>query len=372
MNWIRKISVTGVGSTLWLASFVGGPMLAVADTAVLPKGNGYIQPGVVFYLHNPPGNISTVGQNLDFAQNPSQFSSFAGFGTGVQVDLDYKVHAKVWTPSLAFGLTDSVTLAVVVPIFAIAEIQIKRFKVTDSGGSDLTATAQQTLAGAGYMDPDGTAPIDPINSWSDSGLGDVAVGMRWQFMKRQTVASALTVAVQLPTGKTEDPDLLTDFGLGDGQTDVHTKMDIDWETRPGGLFNASMGYQLQLPAERDVRPFLGQRERARFDLGDIFSVGTEVQETFFQWFPVTLSYQYQKKFKDSYRGAGTQDLSSLEAQTAGNNHVLGVSVGVSSILPFIGKQFPYPFSVRAAFRETFSDNTNFDNQQVELSATAFF
>lgn len=370
MRWRRAISVTAVGGVLWLTSLVGGSVPAAADTAVIPKGHGYLQPGVVFYLNNPPGNTSIVGQSLGFAQDPSQFASFAGFGGGVQVDLDYQARARVLTPSLAFGLTDSLTLAVVVPIFTQGEVQIERFKVTDSSGQDLTEQAQQQLAGAGYKDPDGTAPIHPVNSWSDGGLGDMVVGARWRYMKRQSVASALTAAVQLPTGKTEDPDLLTDFGRGDGQTDVYAIADLDWQPHPGRVFNVAAGYQLQLPAKRDVRPFLGQKEHARFDLGDVLSIGTEVQETFFQWFPVTLSYQYQKKFKDRYRG--TQDLSSLEAQTTGNNHVLGVSAGVSSTLPFLEKQFPYPFMVRSAFRKTVSDNANFDNQQVEVSVTAFF
>lgn len=344
---------------------------AQAHTMVLPKGHGFLQGEVIFYLNNPPGNTSIIAQSLDFNQNPSAFGQFVGFvpGTSIQTDLDYTARAQVWLPTLAYGLTESITLVGIIPVFDEAKVQIDKFKVTGPTG-DVTAQAQQKLADAGYKDPDGSAPTHPVNSWRGSGLGDIAAGARWRFWKSRALSSAVTVVGQFPTGKTEDPDILTDFGLGDGQVDLHTYFDFDWQPFPQATLTSSLGYQLQLPGKRDVRPLLRSKERAWFDLGDVLSAGTEAQYTILKWLPISAGYRYQKKFQDRYRGS--QDLSSFEAGTSGNNHILSASVGISSLAPFLDKKFPYPFILSAGFRKTSSDNVNFKNKQLNVKLTLFF
>lgn len=223
---------------------------AQAHTMVLPKGHGFLQGEVIFYLNNPPGNTSIIAQSLDFNQNPSAFGQFVGFGPGtsIQTDLDYTARAQVWLPTLAYGLTESITLVGIIPVFDEAKVQIDKFKVTGPTG-DVTAQAQQKLADAGYKDPDGSAPTHPVNSWRGSGLGDIAAGARWRFWKSRALSSAVTVVGQFPTGKTEDPDILTDFGLGDGQVDLHTYFDFDWQPFPQATLHIVAGLPAAAPRE---------------------------------------------------------------------------------------------------------------------------
>jgi hypothetical protein len=55
-----------------------------------------------------------------------------------------------------------------------------------------------------------------IGSWSGSGLSDIEVGARYQYLKTDDWRLAFTGGVRLPTGETDDPDDLMDYALGSG------------------------------------------------------------------------------------------------------------------------------------------------------------
>jgi hypothetical protein len=333
----------------WLA-FVGAAVPCAAhagDTTVLPRGNGQLQIDTQIYFQNPPE--MRLGPRRD---------------ANAPLAVSYDVRATVLVPSLAFGLAKQLTVAVYVPIYAQASVTISEFQL---GGVPGTAATQNALRQMGFKDAPGGAPV---SDWQASGVGDLWAGARWRVVESGGWSAAATVALSLPTGRTDDPDLLTDFGFGSGDVALQGWFSIDREFAGHGLVDLTASYKAQLPDQPIVHPVFGTREQVHRDLGDIVSVEAELRYALGGWVPLSLVYRFADKTQDQYQG--NQPLFSLEENTAGTTHTIGGGIGLSSVEAFQGHRFVYPFVLRAAVFRTFSSSSSFENTTAEALLNLYF
>lgn len=171
------------------------------------------------------------------------------------------------------GITDRLTAYVGFPIYdAEVNLDIRRTngnnhaKVQqllerDAGSSETGRVLGQLTAQL----PDATGELlqgvmvnmygyKPIGNWKAKGMGDTELGLMYRVAEWDYAGILANGGINLPTGRIDDPDIIQDFGFGDGQTDIFSEI--------GGGFvipklyfgvDSFVRYTYQLPSEKTLR-----------------------------------------------------------------------------------------------------------------------
>ncbi len=154
-------------------------------------------------------------------------------------------HARVQVQGygLAYGITNKFTVYIAIPHYqADVQLNITRTKgkehnkvsaiLNQHRASDDTASLWSQLTKA-LPDASGgviqslivkTLKYKPLGGWKAKGLGDIDLAGIFRLTDFSHYGAALTTGITIPTGRIDDPDLLQDFGFGDGQFDVFTEL----------------------------------------------------------------------------------------------------------------------------------------------------
>ncbi|MBL7717114.1 MAG: hypothetical protein JNL01_16745 [Bdellovibrionales bacterium] len=227
-------------------------------------------------------------------------------------------YAQVMAPVLAYGVTDSYTLAVAVPIYTVrvdsdagfiragqgqqfvdqaASVNVE--KGNEAAGK-LNNAIQEKLKRLGYK---------PIEDQTLNVLGDLRLVGKYLFYQDEIKTLTLKHEATLPTGRTPDPDNVLAIPIGDGQWDAGLSLITDVKLAPMIRLNAFGGYIAQLPATMTRRlptsptdSLSADKEGVIVDLGDILVGGTSVNyEVQGSPFSIGVGYQFQRMAKASVK-----------------------------------------------------------------------
>jgi len=278
--------------------------------------------------------------------------------------------ADVKVPTLAYGLTDRLTLAVVVPVMSVsvsADTSLSRseegqrwmdricaMSVDDcnTAAKKLNNAVNEKLSRLGY---------ETIPSFKNvSAIGDVQVVGKYVLHKNNSDTLALKSTVVLPTGKKPNANAALDIPTGDGRFQLGSMLIYDknlpahfrWNTFGGAL--ALMPHSLERRVPTSNLDALSQdSELLTRRLGGVFSLGTSLNYSIASWGLSTgLGYSMQYLTQTSYSGRAfsqeryqyLQDLTPSETLHTGI-----ITAGFSTVEWYKNKQFFYPFQANVTY-----------------------
>lgn len=282
---------------------------------------------------------------------------------------DLKGELQVAEPILAWGITERLTLALAIPVYRGKTVlamdfhlnsnarkfvsllgnsynnqAAKAIEITDEFNTVMD-TLQNNLRDNGYR---------PLADWSATALGDSRLTAKALFMQNEWISVAAFGELVAPTGRVDDPNILTDVKFGDGQWDVVVGWAADQQVSSFLMVNEYVKYTAQLP---DTRPMRRVRvdeavqvplQMTAFDLGDALEAGVSAQIDTQGGFTGGLGYVFDYKDKDRYEA--DVSASELSKNTYQRAHVLQTELGYSLV--------PVPVAARLSYSHIFaSQNT---------------
>ncbi|MBI3016439.1 MAG: transporter [Deltaproteobacteria bacterium] len=349
--------------TLFLVSL---PLLA-ENTATLPAGRfrARVKPIYAFGFSTQFGNdgiekslVSHYAKTIDFAtaQKLDASGQLADLMTAAGLKSStlgsfapsLEVSTLVMGSALEYGLTPNLTLGVIVPVvsartnFELAfnkSAQVLGHPSPTVRNLDMVKAAQDSAAKAGYA---------PLENWNALGLGDIELGLKYRFWNSQNWSLATKSGVRLPTGRVDDPNVLTDIGFGDGQTDLGSTLLVDYIGIPHTLLNTWVKYTVQLPDRQLLRVpntgelFTTKSENIRRNLGDRVDAAVTAEYSFLTAFNINATYAFFSKQKDRFQSDLGFNAPGLEANTAQQKHSADVGIGFSTLPWFRQGSFKLP------------------------------
>lgn len=399
----RVVVVVGI----FLLGLVPQQASLADDAVVLPKGLSRLFVDTHFYIpfdkrFDKDGNAVPYAQPFNTSLNsvliPALTPLNAFFGPGgiasfgkSNVSVERNLTEMIFQP--AYGVTDRLSLGVNIPYFQYKNEVNASVDSSASSGANIgfnpgvpggiaplafpgttRASTQsiQNLLGAQFG-------IKPIQTWEESGIGDIEVGGRYQYYRGQDIRAAFTGGVRLPTGKVDDPDNLVDTPFGKGAYALLFQFSQDYMHQKDGLgkrlgfpdpgewfINTTFRYDLNLPTKETLRvcpgggPFCNTKDDVNIKYGDQIQgemsgrIGLLLPGLYF-----TPLYQYTFKFKDHYSGDKGLDYGSLNQQLDNargqvQQHIYIVQLTYNTIPSLIQKEFPLPLVFEVSYRERFA------------------
>ncbi len=283
---------------------------------------------------------------------------------------DLKGNLSVVAPVLSYGLTSDLTLAIAVPYYR-ANTSVKvGFTPNATGQAFLDAlakpennnTAAAREAGLKLNDAVGRLNaklrdhgFNELNDWSASGLGDITLAAKAKVYERGPLSLATTGGAVAPTGRIDDPDILTDVAFGDGQWDLFGQVAADEDLGLGFGLNQYAKYTAQLPGTKTVRAATKdesievRKVRTRYKLGDKFDGGASLQYAAVLGPLVGVGASYFRKIGDVYRGVDPLVKAKLEDETDQEALNGELQLGYSTVALYQQKRFAVPFEIKATY-----------------------
>ena len=371
----------------------------------LPAGRFNVELSPYYIALSPPNlniaGLSSAGsgtsastlQSLDrMVEFLNSFIYPGSTSTLGNVAFDYDVEAVLLVPFIAYGVTDWLSLAVSLPLYLKATTRLRRLDV---------GTGFIGYNGSYLDDPQNNPPLvpswnehavtdteavrrlvdeffeyEPLDDWQGRGIGDLILAARARVVERSAWRVAAQVSVALPTGRVDDPGNLTDWGFGDGQTDLSVGVLADLIPLHRLTLTAEVSYTIQLPDTADLRvyPFeslplapktrkpglynvLGQQAVVDRDLGDVLYAGVRGEYLLLGWTFLYGGYAFAYRLRDSFELASDPqvDLSAMEVETSAWVHTLELGFGVDALELFRRGRFPVPAYLKAIVSKGFSN-----------------
>jgi hypothetical protein len=411
------------------------------DASVLPKGVGRVTLDSLFYLpveqrYNPHGGTEDLATDFNNRRLDSTIFSlltplnpFVPGGNASIGDshVKYKYLYNIEDLGGQYGLTDRLTVGIDIPYFwasnsteaglnsgpgssanvvlntssaatlalfppgspcrnpvlpfaaipgcsAAPGFSTRRFSTADVQrllGPGLVTNAGTRIPGFGFK---------KIQDWNGDGLGDITLGGKYQYLRTQDAALAVTLGARLATGRRGDPDDLSDVYWSTGANAILLRLHEDyvlsnlWNRRPpsaqagasvsqpGDLVLAStFRYDKVLPdyATRRVpsditNPITSNRERVYRELGDRFEIEAGLKYDLPKGFSLSALYRYGWKLKDVVVGHRGFDYRTLTQDSDSTEQIYIVGVGYSTVPLYLEKKFPIPMGVSLTYRDRFA------------------
>ncbi len=230
--------------------------------------------------------------------------------------------------------------------------------ILDLLGKGLDINGDGTVEILGYQFKD-------FDNWSDSGVGDIELGFRYQYLKTKDWRLAFTGGVRFPTGEVDDEDDLVDRGFGDGAYACLFRLNNDYIGIKNLVLNATFRYDLILPEREKLRviedanhPITTNKEKVDRDLGDIVDLEVSATYQFLKELSGSILYDYRFKFEDDVSGNMGYMYSGLEDETRTSQHVIKFGLAYNTISLYKEKKFPLPITAGISYRYKFAGRNN--------------
>jgi hypothetical protein len=351
----------------------GSPFTRPLNSALIQQMNPGVKP-LITALNNVQ---SGLGDNLNVANLNTEIDSF--FMSNVFV--------------AEYGLTKDLSVGVIVP--------------TVYGHVDVNSTSSPDDQFVGLMEslPNGhplktalsdlqtamtTQGLDQaltsrykynkgIEDWSGNGLGDIEVGAKYRYYNSTPLRMAVKAGTRIPTGRTDDPDLLFDVGFGDGQWDIEVHHMIDYFIRPELFVTAQAIYTAQLPHNATFRaipsqefPLSDTSVKLNRNKGDYWQASLETNYTFLKYISVSSRYRFMQKFKDAYTGDDTVNTDALADNSNQLLHEIHGSIEFSNLPNVRAGTSKFPFAVQAFYKQPLYGKNVSDVRTTGLQFKAYF
>jgi hypothetical protein len=278
-------------------------------------------------------------------------------------------YVNVKVPVLAWGITDRLTIAAVMPIVHI--------DVTADTGFVQNATGQAFVQHAAEHSPQqgdeaarklNNAVSDrlqqlgylPIGTTSIDHLGDSQLVAKYNTWNDGVNSLSLKGVLTVPTGQAPNVNAALDIPTGDGQFDlgagvVYDRMiteDLRWNTNVSYTNELSDSLQRRIPMTSDD-PLSADIENVSRTRGDLYSIGTSMNYSFPSIGVNTgAGYMYQYQGRTHFTGSEFDPIryTWLSQQTPLEDmHSLTLAAGFSTVDWFKMKKFVYPFQVNFTY-----------------------
>lgn len=374
--------------------------LRVVNTSIAEKTDGG---GTAQALARPLKKDLTFRDILNGEKDPITNSKLAGYlktngfaesdAVG-RFDADLQARITVFAPIATYGLTDNITVAVAAPIYNAAtsvgmafnkNATADRFSLSFANpetnnipkGQEVAARLDSAVERVNQkLEKNGRKPL---SNWHQVAMGDTTLLAKYRLHDGNVLKFASTNGVVAPTGRIDDPRIMTDLPFGDGQWDIFTTAALDQrvlEADVGITINEYARYTWQLPSRKmvslntDVETIEVPIERIRYKLGDKVEAGTSIQLDSQIGVAAGVGYNYFRKFSDIYR-AGTSS-SVLERDTDTQYHQAELEFGYSTVPAFRRKEFPVPMETKVNYKHLLKSRNQPVTQFVQVETGLFF
>lgn len=292
---------------------------------------------------------------------------------------DLKGRLTVTAPILSYGATEKLTFALAVPYYQAKTAINVGFVPNELAKSFLLAlskpennqTASARESAAKINDAVGRLntklkdhDFRALQDWQAAGTGDVTLAGKYRAFVDGPFAFATTSGIVAPTGRPDDPDVLTDVAFGDGQWDLFMQVAVD-ESLPANLtLNQYAKYTAQLAGQKNIRQVTAdekidvEKTSTGFKPGDRIESGISIM-----WEPrfgltAGIGAGAMRKFADSYPGLEDATKMELEKNTDGSSSTAEWTLGYSTVALYQDGISPIPFEIRLSeTRQLASRNT---------------
>ena len=406
---------------------IGFTEKAVAQLDLLPKGVGLLQYGYRTYSpvsqqYDANGISTPIGarfdQNFDSETMASgaagadlqrlvtELNSFSaaqgsedGLGSSLQLgtlqgDVQADIQAQVF--GIGFGLTRWLTFFAGVPLIS-AEVNTEltfvgnnnanaiRSQLGDLAFDELSAGLQQAAAinarqVQGSIQQKGYGPIE---RWSHSGIGDVRVGLKtgkkWRMARRAQFGLGLTSQLEIPTGYTDDPDLLTDVSLGKGYYSASFTLEPRLRFFRYIMIGADLGYaknfattiEKRLPEGNESLVDQSRKTTVNWQPGDDTTVAGSAGLVF-SFASLTYKNGMTQHGQDSYTGSLVGNYEALAKGTESLEQYHEGIVSLSSADAYRRGKVPIPFILSFIAHSPYAGKNTTIQPYYEISLTSFF
>lgn len=284
-----------------------------------------------------------------------------GITTG-QLNMDVIVQA----PVLAWGLSDSFTLALAVPVVQYSYnvdtgviqsdpqlIQRAAGIASNSGAEDsaqevlrkMNNPALETMKEKGY---------DPLVDDAGTKLGDIKLVGKYMAYKTEIHAFSTQLEITFPTGEEYNTNKVVDVASGDGQYDVGISLNHDWSFTPRFTLHSMVSYTNQfattltkrIPEKRKSTLTADIDPNTKMNLGNMYGAQTGLSYRL-SGVTVGTSYGFQYKSSDVYEGSlyASERYLWLGKDSEQNMHSVHAVLSYDTIDLFKAKKFPIPLKM---------------------------
>jgi hypothetical protein len=356
---------------------------------------------------DPKPLAQPLNQDLTFAKmvksesalKASQLNAFLtsnGFSDSDVVgtfSADLKAHVRVTAPIVSYGITEKLTFAAAFPIYQAQTAVDVGFTPTPRARQFLAAlasTENNQTASAREVGDKLNHAVERLNqkladngfrtlrNWEDQGLGDVTLAGKFRGYENESFAIATTGGIVLPTGRTDDADVLNDLAFGDGQTDVFAQLATDQFLGYNLTLNEFAKYTEQLPGRKQVR-LVTEDEKVEvaksdteFKLGSKWEAGGSLQ-----WEPTFglvagIGLNHMQKRGDRYQNVPAETQRVLEAKTDQQANNSLVQLGYSTLPLFRAQKFPIPLETKFTYTRQLSSKNLPQSDLAQIDFSLFF
>jgi hypothetical protein len=334
----------------------------------------------------------TIQEAMDLLQSdyPDAFDALR-LGT---YQIDAKANVEVDVFGFAYGMTDNLTAYFGVPFYK-ADVRLKYSRKQDNSynevGEILNNYTNDDMAGIigatveQMFDVDGPVIQNQVvqgygyrelGDWSGNGPGDMEFGLMYAFQKATDGSGLmLTLGGVAPTGYVDDPDVIQDFGFGDGQWDAFAEFGGSYTMNSHLILNAYTRYTHQFASDKTLRVneaanggLNDEKDVFTEKLGDmmLFDVSSDIILN--DWISLTPSFRYETRERAHYI-----DSSGMVNQQMGDNsnfsaQMFRMQAAFSSVTPYTKGNFILPAQIKFGY-QTILDGENtpkFDRYELEF------
>jgi hypothetical protein len=309
------------------------------------------------------------------ATNPGAYNNF----TYGEYQIDGEAQMQVHGMGLGYGITDRLTVYGMLPYYT-ANVRVKYkqnrpsnvAETSDKVATGATSDSAQLLANTLAAFPEGNGNLlqsvvvnvygyQELGNWQGSGYGDMELGMSYNVVDRGYWGLTLTGGAVAPTGRVDDPDMLQDIAFGDGQWDGFAEAATGYSFTDHFRVGTTVRYTYQAPAEKTLRvptsrDYTLSEQKGTFDVkfGDRVDASFLATAVFNDWFSLTPAYEvfYQAPSQYSSAFGAANDYLAYNSDRMGHNARMTASI--SSISPYMKKQFLLPAQLNFMVQQTVS------------------
>jgi len=400
---------------------------AIESAQVLPKGvwNAALTGNHYFPIKErftPNGDTEDVAKYFNADLNSNVFPQLAALdqaffggtpGTATigtsQVSFQYEIDEMKL--SIQYGVTNKFTAGIIIPyLWQKTNVSQAKLDTTNAtvgtnpgfggpgplgsvplipiaaGGVPLTTAQAQGLLGPGLtingiLVPGTGLGYKPIQTWEESGFGDIQLGGRYQYFATEDWQLAFTGGVQFPTGKTDDPNNLVDLGFGSGCYALMFRLNNDYKGIKDLVLDGTFKIDYYIPGKVEKRvtdvqhPLVSQENLEKVDitLGTVYEIDLGGTYGFYKGWNIAAMYGYSWKDKNKVSGSKGLNYGALEENTDWSYQYVSLDLTYSTIPLFREKQFFAPFTATLHYENVFDGKNYFLKQEaIGFVLTAFF
>jgi hypothetical protein len=199
----------------------------------------------------------------------------------------------------------------------------------------------------------------PLGDWQGKGYGDMETGFMIKAIDKGIWGLQIYPGVILPTGRVDDPNMLQDQAFGDGNYKAFTEMATGYVFTDKFSIGTTLRYTYQMPTQKTMRiptdpSFPLAKDSGNFTVkyGDKINWMINAPMVISDWISIIpfyrLLYQMPSKYDSQYSEANKY----LSYNTNKLSHEVQLTASLSSIKPFLKKQFALPAMINVNLVET--------------------